>query len=184
MATPLTDQLRSMGILQRDDPILRRVAAPFILPLETEEAIEVRGRLLEYVDELRKLHPFSKGVGIAAPQIGVSRAMAVVSPPDAPPITLLNPAIVWFSDETDEQFEGCLSLFDLRCRVVRPLSIRVETTQLDGGTGVLTLDRGVARLTMHEIDHLAGTLYVDRVADDAAVVTMDEYHGSQWGWEY
>jgi peptide deformylase len=108
------------------------------LPEEAAEAAEVRGRVLEYVDELRRIYPFTKGVGIAAPQIGVSRAMAVVSPTGSPTTTLVNPVVVW----------------------------------------------SAARLALHEIDHLAGTLYVDRVTGDAAMVSVDEYGGSEAAWEY
>jgi peptide deformylase len=118
MARPLTDQLRALGIRQANDPILRQVAIPFDLPEQAAEAIEVRGRLLDYVDALRRIYPFTKGVGIAAPQIGISRAMAVVSPPGSPTTTLINPVVVWSSEMTDEQFEGCLSMFDIRGRVV------------------------------------------------------------------
>jgi peptide deformylase len=184
MSTPVTERLRALGIRQQGDPILREVAARFALPQDASEARELQSRLLGYVRELRKLYPFRKGVGIAAPQIGVSRAMAVVAPPEGEEISLLNPVVMWESDEADEQFEGCLSLFDVRGRVVRPLSIRVEITRLDGGVELLSLERGVARLALHEIDHLAGKLYVDRVVDDGAVVSMDEYHGSGTGWEY
>jgi peptide deformylase len=144
----------------------------------------VRGRLLDCVDELRRIYPFTKGIGIAAPQIGISRAMAVISPPGEHMTMLVNPVVMWCSEETDEQFEGCLSMFDVRGRVVRPLAIQVRTTELDGTTRLIRLDRAAARLALHEIDHLAGRLYVDRVTGDAAMVSLDEYGGSDAAWEY
>jgi peptide deformylase len=184
MAMPLIDQLRAIGIRQANDPILRQVTVPFDLPEEAAEATEVRARLLDYVDELRGIYPFTKGVGIAAPQIGISRAMAVISPPGSPTTTLINPMVVWSSDVTDEQFEGCLSMFDVRGRVVRTLAIEVRTTEPDGATRLLRLDRAAARLALHEIDHLAGRLYVDRVTGDMAMVSLDEYGGAEAAWEY
>ncbi|MGW7577636.1 peptide deformylase [Streptomyces sp. NPDC054765] len=85
----------------------------------------------------------------------------VVSPDDFPDLSegasavvLLNPRITDRSDETDEQFEGCLSFFDVRGLVPRPLKITVETTALAGETVTTVYERGLARLVHHEIDHL------------------------------
>ncbi|MEA2616130.1 MAG: hypothetical protein QOE72_1913, partial [Chloroflexota bacterium] len=69
-------------------------------------------------------------------------------------------------------------------RVVRPLAIEVRTTEPDGATRLLRLDRAAARLALHEIDHLAGTLYVDRVTGDMAMVSLEEYGGAEAAWEY
>jgi hypothetical protein len=89
MARPLTDQLRAIGIRQESDPILRQLTVPFDLPQEATEATMVRGRLLDCVDELRRIYPFTKGVGIAA--------MAVISPPGEHMTMLVNPG--WSSPE-------------------------------------------------------------------------------------
>ncbi|MFF4603961.1 peptide deformylase [Streptomyces sp. NPDC001339] len=62
------------------------------------------------------------------------------------------------SGETDEQYEGCLSLFDVRGLVPRPLKITVETVALTGETVATAYERGLARLIHHEIDHLDGLL--------------------------
>lgn len=63
----------------------------------------------------------------------------------------------------DEQYEGCLSVLDLRGRVPRALSITVEHTDIDGITRITEFERGVARLIAHEIDHLHGQLYLDHM---------------------
>ncbi|WP_257153909.1 peptide deformylase [Streptomyces lunaelactis] len=87
--------------------------------------------------------------------MGIGRAAAVVQPPgDAPAIILLDPRITDRSEETDEQYEGCLSFFDVRGLVPRSLKITVETTALTGETVTTEYARGLARLIHHEIDHL------------------------------
>ncbi|WP_245790683.1 peptide deformylase [Streptomyces monashensis] len=91
-------------------------------------------------------------MGIAAPQSGIARAAAVVRPPDDAPAVILNPRITDRSEETDEQHEGCLSFFDVRGLVPRPLKITVEATALNGETTSTVYERGLARLIHHEID--------------------------------
>ncbi|WP_269855177.1 peptide deformylase [Streptomyces sp. RPT161] len=110
--------------------------------------------LFAAIERIGQVHPFAKGMGIAAPRIGIARSAAVVQPPgDAPATVLLNPRITERSDEMDEQYEGCLSFL-----VLGPLEIRVETTMLTGETATTVHERGLARLVHHEIDHLDGLL--------------------------
>lgn len=74
---------------------------------------------------IRRTHDFSgKGLGLAAPQIGIGRAAAAVQPPGADPIVLLNLRITAASDEMDEKFEGCLSFFDVRAPAPAPCGSR------------------------------------------------------------
>ena len=127
---------------------------------------------------------FGKGNGLAAPQIGVSRAAAVVELPDEPPLVLYNPRIVDASDETDEQYEGCLSFFDVRGIVERPLHIDVEHQTLGGELRLISSQRAAARLWAHEIDHLAGKLYVDRMRDRGELVPYDRYTQTGQAWGY
>ena len=106
------------------------------------------------------------GVGLAAPQIGVNRRVAVidlsVGADPAAPLVLVNPEIVETSGEQKEE-EGCLSIPDFSERVVRPARVRARFYDAGGkerdveGTGLL------ARALCHEIDHLNGLLYVDRL---------------------
>jgi len=106
------------------------------------------------------------GIGLAAPQIGVNRRIAIIDltvgqDPNAL-IVLVNPVIVETSGEQKEE-EGCLSVPDLTERVVRPAHVRVRASDASGaereieGTGLL------ARALCHEIDHLNSTLYIDRL---------------------
>jgi peptide deformylase len=180
----LTARLRDMGIRQKGDPILRQVAKPFDLPAEADEATTLQEELLRYLERLQRIYPFNKGMGLAAPQIGVSRAMAVIKPPAGEPLVLVNPVVLESSPEADEHFEGCLSFFDVRGIVSRPRTAQVEVASLDGQRRVEVLDRSVARLAMHEIDHLQGKLYVDRLKPGTHVISLDDYRERDTAWQY
>ncbi|WP_393100983.1 peptide deformylase [Streptomyces sp. LN325] len=80
-------------------------------------------------------------MGIAAPQIGIARAVVVLPPDDAPAVIMLNPRIADCSEETHEQYEGCLSFFDVRGLVPRPLKITVEATALTGEITTTVFER-------------------------------------------
>lgn len=179
-----SEQMAEIGIVQNDDPVLHQTARRFDLPAEAEDARRVVAELHSAMQRAAGVHVFSKGMGIAAPQIGISRAAAVVRTPDGELITLLNPAVIEHASDTDQQYEGCLSFFDVRGKVPRPLSICVEHTDIDGHTHLTAFERGVARLVSHEIDHLDGLLYTDRMADPAAVIPIEQYRGTGRSWSY
>ncbi|QGN46292.1 helix-turn-helix domain-containing protein [Micromonospora sp. WMMC415] len=181
-----SDRMRGLGIIQRGADLLRQPTQPFDLPREEQVARTVVERLAGALLRLDELHPFSKGVGIAAPQLGIGRAAAVVRPPDrgAEPVVLLNPRVVDASPDVDEQYEGCLSFFDHRGLVPRPLRIDVEHAHVDGGRIITSFDYGMARLVAHEIDHLEGRLYVDRMAPGVPLVPVEEYRYSGQPWRY
>jgi peptide deformylase len=179
-------QMRGIGIVQRGSDLLRQRARHFQLPREELEARDTVRALLASLARLEELHDFSKGVGLAAPQIGRSVAAAVVRPPelDAGPIVLLNPRIVGESRDRDEQYEGCLSFFDYRGLVQRPLRIEVEHARYDGTRSITSFERAMARLVAHEIDHLEGRLYVDRMHAESNLVPVANYHQTGRPWAY
>jgi peptide deformylase len=181
-----SELMAGAGVVQEGDPVLVAEAVPFDLPHQAEEARQVVRALLDAVDRIRELHVFGKGMGVAAPQIGISRAAAVVIPPgpgDAP-VVLLNARIAESSGETDEQYEGCLSFFDVRGLVPRPLRIVVAHTDLDGGQHLSSFERGMARLVAHEVDHLHGVLYRTRMRPEMAPIPVTEYRGEGEAWQY
>ncbi len=176
--------MAKLGVVQLDDPLLRQPARPFTLPEEAEDARRVVAELHSALERVAQAHVFGKGLGIAAPQIGIGRAAAVVRTPSGEIITLLNPQIIDQSDDQDEQYEGCLSFFDVRGKVLRPLRIQVEHQHVDGTIHITVFERGVARLVAHEIDHLAGVLYTDHMADSANVIPVEQYRGGGQSWQY
>ena len=185
-----SQQMRDLGIVQYGAPSLAEPARLFALPGERETADMVIARLLDAIERIRRVHDFSgKGLGLAAPQIGIDRAAAVVQPPAADPIVLLNPRITAASEELDEKFEGCLSLFDVRVPVPRPLRITVETVTPEGSAATTVFEQGDARLVAHEIDHLDGVLVLDRMRPGVVPVPVEEYRktaeatGRAWSYE-
>lgn len=112
------------------------------------------------------------GVGIAAPQVYVSKRVIIVASrpnpryPDAPemqPVVMINPEILSFSDETDLGEEGCLSVPDQRGQVARATTIHVKYFTLCGEQIETTFSGFPARIVQHEIDHLDGILFVERL---------------------
>ncbi|MGS2617333.1 peptide deformylase [Micromonospora sp. LZ34] len=181
-----SDRMRGIGIVQRGADLLRQPARQFDLPREERLARNVVDRLCSVLARLDELHPFNKGVGVAAPQLGIGAAAAVVRPPDraAEPVVLLNPRVVDAAPDADEQYEGCLSFFDHRGLVPRPLRIDVEHAQYDGSRIITSFEFGMARLVAHEIDHLEGRLYVDRMAPGVPLVPIEEYRETGHPWRY
>jgi peptide deformylase len=182
---PADPPLPVPGAAPSDDP-LRRPSRPFDLPAEESLAREVVGSLLAALARVEELHVFGKGVGLAAPQIGLGFAAAAVRPPEsaADPVVLLNPRVVDASGGSDEQYEGCLSFFDVRGLVPRPLRLDVEHARWDGTRVITSFDRAMARLVAHEIDHLEGRLYVDRMPPGAPLVPVEEYRDTGRPWRY
>jgi peptide deformylase len=180
------DRMKAAGIVQDGDPVLLKQAEPFRLPDEAGEADSVVAELFSALRRAREQHVFSKGMGVAAPQIGISRAAAVVIPPGpgAEPLVMLNPQVISESAETDEQYEGCLSFFDVRGLVPRPLRTEITYARPDGSQYILALANGMARLVAHEVDHLNGVLYTSRMRDGVAPIPVAEYRGTGHAWAY
>ena len=144
--------LRFMG-----DPVLRAKAAPV-------EALtdEIRTLIADMFDTMYA----EEGVGLAAPQVGIAQRVIVVDPrdEDIEPFALVNPEIVEFGDELVRDEEGCLSIPGLKEIVERPATVRVEALNIDGRRISIDADHLLARILQHEVDHLDGILFVDRVS--------------------
>ena len=178
------ERMRSLDIAQDGDPVLAVVARPFDLPLEAEDARRVVSQLVSTLERVGQVHNFVKGMGLAAPQIGIGRAAAVIRTPEGETVTLLNPRISDESAQTDEQYEGCLSFFDVRGLVPRPLAIEVEHQDIDGTTRITAFERGMARLVYHEVDHLFGVLYRARMRPGVELIPVSKYTGTGQQWTY
>ncbi|GAA1311745.1 peptide deformylase [Saccharothrix xinjiangensis] len=177
--------MAALGVVQDGDPLLRRTARPFDLPAEAEDARRVITELHSAAERIAHAHTFGKGMGIAAPQIGIDRAAALVRPPGTDqPITLLNPTVIENGTEIDEQYEGCLSFFDVRCLIPRPMQIHVEHTDITGKKKITVFDRGMARLVAHEVDHLHGTLCHDHLPEGRHPIPIEQYRGTGQTWNY
>ncbi|MGY1873952.1 MULTISPECIES: peptide deformylase [Nocardia] len=184
--TKPSDAMRGIGIVQSGSPILHQPTQPLNLPAEQDLVTAIVNDLTDAMHRARHIHNFAKGMGIAAPQLGISRRVAVVQPPEpnAPVITLINPTVVARSDEEDEQYEGCLSFFDVRGKVPRPLRIDVQTAALTGEIRRAQYHDGLARLIQHEIDHLDGVLYTARMRPTIQPIPVEQYRQTGHSWSY
>ena len=146
---------------------IREMGAP-VLRTEAEDVEDFSGGLSSLVRDMFETMYNAEGIGLAAPQIGVSKRVIVIDlrredEPDAQ-VALVNPNIVWSSDETEKATEGCLSIPGLEEVVQRHLAVRVEALDPKGEPVELEADDLFARALQHEIDHLDGVLFVDRVS--------------------
>lgn len=105
----------------------------------------------------------ANGVGLAAPQIGISKRVVVIDAGEGL-IELINPEIIEYSDETEVQAEGCLSIPGAQGEVERYYKVTVRAMDRQGKTFEISGEGLLARALQHEIDHLHGVLYIDRAS--------------------
>ncbi len=134
-------------------------------------------------DMVETMHEYS-GVGLAAPQVHVSRRVAVLECdahpryPDMPSIPLMvivNPVLTPVSAETEPDWEGCLSIPDLRGVTRRHTAVRLEACGRAGERIELTAKDFFARILQHETDHLDGKVYADRMSDLSTLSHLQEW---------
>ncbi len=141
-----------------------------ILKQKAERVAKVDDDLRKFLDDMLETMYVADGVGLAAPQVGVSKRIVVIDVSGAEegaeksPIFLVNPEIVWHSDEKGCHFEGCLSVPEQRAEVERYLQVRVHYLDYDGKEQEILADELLAIALQHEIDHLDGILYIDRIS--------------------
>lgn len=145
-----------LDILVAPHPVLKQKAKP---------VEKVDARIAKLMDDMVETMYAAKGIGLAAPQIGILERVIVVDVHDKDekpsPIRLANPEIVWKSDETSVCEEGCLSVPDQYAEVTRPASVRVRYLDETNETREIEADGMLATCIQHEIDHLNGVLFVD-----------------------
>jgi len=159
-------------------PVLRQVSAN--LP-ERELQSAAMQKLIDDMIETMKEYD---GVGLAADQVHESKQVAVLevannprypNKPDVPLTVLVNPRVTPLSDALEEDWEGCLSIPDLRGRVPRYTSVRVQAWDRNGQELDYVATGFHARVIQHEFDHLNGKLYVDRMRDLTTLSFLQEF---------
>ena len=161
------------------NPVLRQVAR--VLEPDEIGSARIRGLVEDMVDTVHELG----GIGIAAPQVSESVQLAIIEIaeesdryPDTTAFGLtvvVNPRVTVL-DQTEQAFwEGCLSVPDLRGVVHRPCKVRVDYTDLSNRPQSITAEDFVATVFQHELDHLQGTLFIDKVRDPTTLSTIENY---------
>ena len=139
-------------ILTNQDPALHKKCRP---------VTNFDGRLGELLDDLRETLAHANGAGLAAPQVGILRRCVIVVDEKDEMLELVNPEIVWRSEETQEGWEGCLSVPGLWGDVVRPARVRVRAQNRRGESFEVEGEGIVARCFCHELDHLDGHIFTE-----------------------
>ena len=129
-----------------------------------KEITEITPRILELIEDLKDTMYDADGVGLAAPQVGVRKRIAVVDVGEGP-VVLINPEVVYSEGEQTGN-EGCLSVPGKCGQVTRPMKVRVKTRNLDFEWEEIEGEELFARAMLHEMDHLDGILYIDKVEGD------------------
>jgi peptide deformylase len=177
-----------LKIVQAGDPVLRKQSRPL-----TSEEIRSPS-LQQLIEEMRDTMREAPGVGLAAPQIGESIQLAVIEdraeylnglPEEElaerqrfaiPFHVIINPKLSFLDNSSAQFFEGCLSLEGLGAIVDRALNVRVECLNERGDQVTINAHGWYARILQHEIDHLNGTLYVDRMKSRTLTTTENMFH--------
>jgi peptide deformylase len=161
-------------VLQLGNPLLRQRC----VRVEDPTAIDMSDLVQDLADTLAHWRSTTGyGRAIAAPQLGELKRVIFLKLPDAEPWPLINPEIIWRSNQTMVVWDACLSFLSIFMQVERHREIRVryqnlrgETIEVDAGE-----DQNLSELLQHEIDHLDGILAIDRVTDVKTICTREEF---------
>ena len=161
-----------LPIAKIGNPILRRVADPV-----DPDVIGSR-RFQEFLDDMFDTMVHFEGIGLAAPQVSRSEQIVVMECQGSDPIprtVLINPKIVFYGPTQSEMWEGCLSIDNMRGKVVRPSMVRVQALDRKGNLMDFEAMGLYAVCIQHEMDHLKGTLFIDRMADMSTLTQLEEF---------
>ncbi len=168
-----------LKVIRMGNPILREKAEAVSMEELKSPAFKT---LIDDMFESMEAH---QGIGLAAPQIGVSKQLAIIGIPednprypDAPETEqyiIINPKIKVLDTKLQGFWEGCLSVPGLRGYVERSRKLQIDFTTLEGKSERLVVEGFVATVFQHELDHLEGKLYIDRIKDTRKLVFNEEY---------
>jgi len=146
------------------DPVLKRRA---------EEVTDIDGRVARLAEEMHAVMQEARGLGLAAPQVGVGRRMFVYEIGDSGPRTMVNPVIAETDGEWEHE-EGCLSVPGLYFNITRAKRVHIKGFDLDGQEVSIEAEDMEAKLFQHELDHLDGRLLLELLDADQRKKAMKE----------
>ena len=158
------------------DPVLSKIS-------EEIDINNINEKVIDIIEDLKETLQFGTGLGIAAPQVGVNKRIIVVgtqgknvrynAQEEIPITAMINPSWKKLSDDTDIQYEGCMSVPILRGRVERYTKIELTYYTEKGEKVVKEIDNFFARLIQHECDHLDGIVFLERVKEHNGFATLE-----------
>lgn len=143
------------------DPVLRKVA---------QAVTDIDGKLVQLADDMLQTMYEEPGLGLAAPQVGVGKRFFVYDVGEGPEV-MVNPTVIETRDEWLFE-EGCLSVPGLSWEIVRPKEVHLQGYNLDGDEINVEADELLARLFLHEMDHLNGVLLIDHLEGETRKAAM------------
>lgn len=146
--------LRNILKIENDSDILRK---------KSRDVSTIDSRIITLLEDMKETMYDAQGVGLAAPQVGVLKKVVVIDIGDGL-IEFINPIIVYQKGEQIDE-EGCLSIPGEKAYVKRPQKVIVRALNRDGETFELEAEGLLARACCHEIDHLSGVMYIDKVCE-------------------
>lgn len=162
-----------LKVARMGHPVLRRRARP----LEPDEI--GTPRIQQLIDDMFETMRDSEGIGLAGPQVYESIRLFVAGVDDEermmPPVVMINPEVTPVGSDVEEDWEGCLSIPDIRGRVSRATDIKVRALDRHGKPISMTADGFPARVIQHEVDHLDGVLFFDRMTSFESLTFLEEY---------
>lgn len=167
-----------LDIIHIGDPRLRAVATALDIKQICSEKVQI------FIDDLIETMHAADGAGLSAPQVAVPWRIFVVEVkdnprypymPDIPLTVLINPRVELLTEERFENFEGCLSVPNLRGVVERCPQIRISAFGRNGELVEISTQGISAGTFQHEFDHLDGLLFIDKVKDTKTLCTVDEF---------
>jgi len=158
------------------DSVLERVS-------EEVDISKIDSQILDIIDDLKQTLEFGTGYGIAAPQIGINKRIIVVGAKkenikyndaqDIPVTAMINPTWKKLSDDVDTQYEGCMSVPQIRGKVQRYKEIELTYFDEKGAKITKQLNGFFARLIQHECDHLDGIVFLEKVKEHGGFATIE-----------
>lgn len=158
------------------DPILEKLS-------EDVDVNNINEEILDVIEDLKETLEYGTGLGIAAPQIGINKRIIVVGAKkenikyddaeDIPITAMINPTWTKLSEDTDIQYEGCMSVPTIRGKVERYKNIELTYYNESGEKIIKQLNGFFARLIQHECDHLNGIVFLDKVKEKNGFATVE-----------
>jgi len=142
-----------------------RKEGDIILRKKSKKVEEITDRIITLIEDMKETMHEADGVGLAAPQIGILKRIVVIDVGEGS-ITLINPEII-NAEGSQIDYEGCLSIPGEQGKVDRPLNVTVRALNEKGEEFEMQGEGLLARAFCHEIDHLDGVLYIDKVIEES-----------------